>query len=377
MISCPLTQRRRLDGRLPAAVRGRRANGRQERRDHRARARRTHGACARMASRRASRSGWACNWRTSPSGTPTGRTPAIPACPRNCSGPCRRACWPATSPGRCPRRSRSARWPTTATKARCCCRCRSPSRRTSSLRCWAATWRSSSRPVGWSASKECIPEEGEFALKIPARSTTALNAPAFQAAFDAQPKPLAGESQAQIEGNALKLSVAGLPARAARQDAGVLPGNRRSDRNRGAVDAGLARRHLDGASAGLAAAQPEPRGHAGRAGRPARRAGAPRPRSWANGRPSRRAAGVSPALEAALRGNAARAAPAPSLTLARRAAGRPARRPSAEPDALRVPDPRDQGGGLHAPRRRPSRPSPQPGWPTPPAWWSRSRRWAR
>ena len=60
--------------------------------------------------------------------------------------------------------------------------------------------------------KECIPEEGEFALKIPARSTTALNAPAFQAAFDAQPKPLAGESKAQIEGNALKLSVAGLPA---------------------------------------------------------------------------------------------------------------------------------------------------------------------
>ena len=35
-----------------------------------------------------------------------------------------------------------------------------PSRR------WAATWRSSSRPAGWCASKECIPEEGEFALKI-------------------------------------------------------------------------------------------------------------------------------------------------------------------------------------------------------------------
>ena len=30
----------------------------------------------------------------------------------------------ATSPGRCRRRSRSAPWPTTATKARCCCRCR-------------------------------------------------------------------------------------------------------------------------------------------------------------------------------------------------------------------------------------------------------------
>nr|WP_235965252.1 thioredoxin family protein [Caenimonas soli] len=60
--------------------------------------------------------------------------------------------------------------------------------------------------------KECIPEEGEFALKIPARSTTALNGPAFQAAFDTQPQPLAGASKAQIEGNALRISVAGLPA---------------------------------------------------------------------------------------------------------------------------------------------------------------------
>jgi thiol:disulfide interchange protein DsbD len=37
---------------------------------------------------------------------------------------------------------------------------------------------------------ECVPEDGEFALKIPARSTTAANGAAFQASFDAQPKPL-------------------------------------------------------------------------------------------------------------------------------------------------------------------------------------------
>jgi thiol:disulfide interchange protein len=66
--------------------------------------------------------------------------------------------------------------------------------------------------------KECIPEEGEFALKIPARSTTALNAAAFEAAFAAQPKPvLQGtqgvipESQVRIEGNAIELRVQGLP----------------------------------------------------------------------------------------------------------------------------------------------------------------------
>ena len=67
--------------------------------------------------------------------------------------------------------------------------------------------------------KECIPEDGEFALKIPARSTTALNAPAFQAAFDAQPKPvLRGtkgaipDNHVRIDGNAIELSVQGLPA---------------------------------------------------------------------------------------------------------------------------------------------------------------------
>jgi thiol:disulfide interchange protein len=60
--------------------------------------------------------------------------------------------------------------------------------------------------------KECIPEEGDFAITLPAKSTTALNAAAFQAAFDAQPKALKGESRATIDGNAIKLTVSGLPA---------------------------------------------------------------------------------------------------------------------------------------------------------------------
>ncbi|MCJ0761643.1 protein-disulfide reductase DsbD family protein [Variovorax terrae] len=66
--------------------------------------------------------------------------------------------------------------------------------------------------------KECIPEEGEFALKVPVKSTTALNGAAFDAAFAAQPRPvLAGtggiipDNQARIEGQTLHLSVAGLP----------------------------------------------------------------------------------------------------------------------------------------------------------------------
>lgn len=60
--------------------------------------------------------------------------------------------------------------------------------------------------------KECIPEDGEFSLKIPARSTTALHGAAFDAAFAAQPRPVAAAGQAAIDGKALKLSVPGLPA---------------------------------------------------------------------------------------------------------------------------------------------------------------------
>ncbi len=67
--------------------------------------------------------------------------------------------------------------------------------------------------------KECIPEEGEFTLQLPIRSTTALSGAAFEAAAKAQPQPvLAGtngivpDSKAQIaDGNALQVSVHGLP----------------------------------------------------------------------------------------------------------------------------------------------------------------------
>jgi thiol:disulfide interchange protein/DsbC/DsbD-like thiol-disulfide interchange protein len=70
--------------------------------------------------------------------------------------------------------------------------------------------------------KECIPEEGEFVLKLPARSTTALNGAQFQAAFDAQPRAvLAGagagiipQSTARVDGNALAITVQGLPVEA-------------------------------------------------------------------------------------------------------------------------------------------------------------------
>jgi len=59
--------------------------------------------------------------------------------------------------------------------------------------------------------KECVPEEGEFALRLPVRGSTALNGAAFDASFKAQPKALSGDSRVAVDGNTLKVSVAGLP----------------------------------------------------------------------------------------------------------------------------------------------------------------------
>ncbi len=60
--------------------------------------------------------------------------------------------------------------------------------------------------------KECIPEEGEFAIRIPLKSSSGLNAAAFDAAFKAQPSALAaGASSLRIAGNTLQVSVSGLP----------------------------------------------------------------------------------------------------------------------------------------------------------------------
>ena len=66
--------------------------------------------------------------------------------------------------------------------------------------------------------KECIPEEGEFTLKVPTRGSIAGNRTAFDAAFAAQPRPVVAnaggaiaDSTVQIDCSAIKLSVQGLP----------------------------------------------------------------------------------------------------------------------------------------------------------------------
>ena len=61
--------------------------------------------------------------------------------------------------------------------------------------------------------KECIPQDGEFALKIPLRSSTALNGAAFDAALKSQPADVAGAHQLALkdDGKRLAVRVAGLP----------------------------------------------------------------------------------------------------------------------------------------------------------------------
>lgn len=62
---------------------------------------------------------------------------------------------------------------------------------------------------------ECIPEEGEYTLRIPLRGSTALHGALFEATQQAQPRPLAAAPQSaiRIQGQALQLTVAGLPER--------------------------------------------------------------------------------------------------------------------------------------------------------------------
>ena len=63
--------------------------------------------------------------------------------------------------------------------------------------------------------QECVPEEGEFALKLPVQGSSAINSAAFQAALAARPQALTvtalADSKVQIDGSSIRLMVHGLP----------------------------------------------------------------------------------------------------------------------------------------------------------------------
>ncbi len=60
--------------------------------------------------------------------------------------------------------------------------------------------------------QECIPQEGKFVLQVPTRGSTAAHGPAFEASRAASPQALTGSAQAKLQGDAMVISVSGLPA---------------------------------------------------------------------------------------------------------------------------------------------------------------------
>ncbi len=60
--------------------------------------------------------------------------------------------------------------------------------------------------------QECIPQDGSFVLRLPAKGSLALNGPDFEAARARAPVPLGGGAEAQVAGTVVTLSVSGLPA---------------------------------------------------------------------------------------------------------------------------------------------------------------------
>lgn len=60
--------------------------------------------------------------------------------------------------------------------------------------------------------KECIPQEGEFEVKIPLQSSSALHASLFEEAFTTQPKEVTAPAKLEIKGQTLHLSVYDMPS---------------------------------------------------------------------------------------------------------------------------------------------------------------------
>jgi thiol:disulfide interchange protein DsbD len=61
--------------------------------------------------------------------------------------------------------------------------------------------------------KECIPEEGNFSMRLPVEGSTAINGFAFDDAFKAAPvEQVAGDSTVQPQAKQLQIDLAGLPA---------------------------------------------------------------------------------------------------------------------------------------------------------------------
>ena len=70
---------------------------------------------------------------------------------------------------------------------------------------------------------ECIPQDGEFELRLPLQGSVATQRALFDAARAARPTPLAGKVQAQLDGDSLLLTAQGLPAQWEGKSISVFP----------------------------------------------------------------------------------------------------------------------------------------------------------
>ena len=78
----------------------------------------------------------------------------------------------------------------------------------------------------WLACRqECIPQDGEFTLRLPLASSTALHGAAFEAALQSQPAPLPGAHSVELQdgGRRLAVRVTGLPAAVHGQTLALFP----------------------------------------------------------------------------------------------------------------------------------------------------------
>lgn len=161
--------------------------------------------------------------------------------------------------------------------------------------------------------KECIPEEGEFALKVPVRSSTGMNGAQFGTAAAAHPVAIAGEAKVRIEGGFLDIAVPGLPAALRGKPLGFFPETPEVIRTAAAEtqawkgDTWTARVPLSEQRSNSPSMMPLVLTEGGKGWRTEAKVEGEWPKTAAP-------AGVPAALDAALKANAA--APAPGLTFA-------------------------------------------------------------
>ena len=146
----------------------------------------------------------------------------------------------------CPRRSPSARWPTMATKAPCCCPCQSP---------WpapcprpAGQGRYQTAPRGWCAARNAFPKKAihPAAAHPEHHRCTArpLIPPPGATPARAGKTARSRQQQAQVDGNALQVAWLACPPRCAAK-AGPVPETSRRHRQRRRRHAAMGRRRVD------------------------------------------------------------------------------------------------------------------------------------